>query len=79
MRLTDQLNEERAFVDQLLVPVNLDLHLHKHLGFVQVADEQHFSTRRRNDSQWALATILIPVGEERQGFNSSEADGATAY
>lgn len=57
--LTDELDEKAAVVDQDPLTVNLDVHLDEHLGSVQVADEQPFPARRRDDTEWAPAAVFI--------------------
>lgn len=69
--LTEELDEKAAIVDQSSRPANLDVHLDKHLGLIQVADEQHLPVRRREGSEWAAAAAFVSVqdrGRDRNTF-----------
>lgn len=64
--LTDKIDEKAAIMDQHFLPLNSDVHLDKHPGFVQMADEQPLPTCSRDDSERAPAAVLIPAQERRQ-------------
>lgn len=74
-QLTEKLDEKAAIVDQYSPSMNLYVHLDKHLGSVQMADEQLLSTCCREGSEWTPAAVFIPVGSRerhcglREGFS----------
>lgn len=68
-QLTDKLDEEAAIVDQYPFPTNLDVHLDKHLGSVQMADEQPLPTCCRDSSQWAPAAVFISAQDKGRHKN----------
>lgn len=57
--LTDKLDEKAAIVDLRSISIDLDVHLDKHLGSVQMADEQPLPTGCTQDSQRTLAAVLV--------------------
>lgn len=57
--LTDKLDEKAATVDLCSISINPDVHLDKHLGSVQMADEQPLPTCCTEDSQRAPAAVFL--------------------
>lgn len=59
-------------MDQFSLPMNLDVHLDKHLGSVQMADEQLLPACCRESSQWTPAAVFISAQDRgRQGHGGS--------
>lgn len=67
--LTNKLNEKAAVVDQSSLTMNFDVHLHKHLRSVQMADEEQFRTFYRHGGQWARLVVSVSVQAEEDGNN----------
>jgi len=65
-RLTDELDEEAAAVDQRFLSPDPHVHLDEHLGAVQPADEQPLAASRRQRAQRAAAGVLVPEGDREQ-------------
>lgn len=57
--LTDEFDEEAAIVYQYSLPMNLDVHLDKHLNSVRMAYNQHFPTCCRDGTEGAPAAVFI--------------------
>lgn len=67
--LTNKIDEKAAIEELESVPMNLDVQLDEHLDPVQVADEEPFPARPRDNSQGARAAVLISEDRRRRrGF-----------
>lgn len=65
-KLTDKFDEKAAIVDGHPLSENLDVHLDKHLGSVEVAEEQPLPTGCGQHSQRAPAAVLISARDRRR-------------